>query len=280
MNDSVESYLETLPEIEDHDIDLGLAALSISARSHPKRSMDRYINHIEQIRQKTGERFNELLEAGADDSAGTRLAALKHVIYDEYGYDGNRENYENIDNADLVEVIDKRKGLPVALAILYMCAAEAQGWDVQGLNFPAHFLLRIEYGGERLIFDPFNACSVMEAPELRQLLKSLAGEGAELSASFYETISKRDILIRLQNNIKLRLIEYGDYNAALETIEMMRKIDPGEFRLLLDAGVLYARTGKPKTAIPLLEDYINKAPNIRDREEAALIVRKLKETLN
>lgn len=280
MNDSVESYLDVLPEVKDHEIDLGLAALSIAARNHPKRSMDRYINHIEQIKQKTGERHKELIDAGAEDTAGTRLAALKHIICDECGYDGNRENYENIDNADLVEVIDKRKGLPVALSILYICAAEDQGWDVQGLNFPAHFLLRIEYDGERLIFDPFNACQVMQAPHLRELLKSVAGEDAELSSTFYEPISKRDLLIRLQNNIKLRLIEYGDYESALQTIEIMRRIDPNEFRLLLDAGVLYARTGQPQTAIPLLEDYIEKSPNYRDREEAALIVRKLKETLN
>lgn len=280
MAHDITEYLDTIADKDDNNIDIGLAALSIAARNHPDRSMDRYLNHLEQMKQKTGERFRELAEAGADDSAGTRLAALKHALHDDAGYNGDHETYDNIDNADLIEVIERHKGLPVTLAILYICCGEAQGWHINGLNFPAHFLCRIEYAGERIIFDPFNGCATLEAPHLRELLKTRLGDNAELSADFYEPISHRSVLIRLQNNIKLRLIEVGDYKKALETVEIMRRIDPDEYRLLLDAGVLYARTGQPKRAIPLLEDYITKSPNTRDREEAALMLRQLKDNLN
>jgi regulator of sirC expression with transglutaminase-like and TPR domain len=85
--------------------------------------------------------------------------------------------------------------------------------------------------------------------------------------------------MRLQNNIKYRQIEVEDYAGALKTVEGMRMIDAGEYRLLLDAGVLYARTGQPKSAIDALEEYIKKAPKDRDRHEAAMLLQELKNSL-
>ena len=86
--------------------------------------------------------------------------------------------------------------------------------------------------------------------------------------------------MRLQNNIQLRLIEAEDYEGALRTVEAMRAVDPGEYRLLLDAGVLYARTNRLQKAIVTLEAYITRAPGDRDRQEAAMLLEQLRESLN
>ena len=94
-----------------------------------------------------------------------------------------------------------------------------------------------------MILDPFQGCKILDAPDLRQILKNIAGPQAELSSSYYDVVSRRDILIRLQNNIKLRQIEAEDFDAALRTIAIMRVIKPDEYRLLLDEGVLRARIG-------------------------------------
>jgi regulator of sirC expression with transglutaminase-like and TPR domain len=179
----------------------------------------------------------------------------------------------------MVCVIDQRKGLPIALAILTLEAGRAQDWIIDGLNFPGHFLLRLEYQGTRLIFDPFNQFTVLSAPDLRNLIKLVAGEEAELSSSFYQAASNRDILIRLQNNIKLRQVEAEDYEAALETVEVMRLFAPDETRLLLDAGVLYARTGRKQDAIKVLEEYIKNAPTPEDRYDARQLLQNLHDSL-
>ena len=182
-------------------------------------------------------------------------------------------------NANLLRVIDRRKGMSVTLSVIYLAVAGAQGWEIYGLDFPGHFLCRIDKDGKRLIFDPFYECKVLEAPDLRSFVKQVRGENAELSASYFEPAGKRDILMRLQNNIKYRQIEVEDYAGALKTVEGMRMIDAGEYRLLLDAGVLYARTGQPKSAIDALEEYIKKAPKDRDRHEAAMLLQELKNSL-
>lgn len=279
MTDSQRDRLTELGRQPDHDLPLSETALLLSSLAHPGLNMDRYAQHLRVLATDVAQRYRDLMQAGADDTAETRVAALKHIIADKHGYCGDKDHYDNLQNADLARVIDQRKGLPIALAILALEAGRAQEWHIDGLNFPGHFLLRLEHQGTRLIFDPFNQFTILGAPDLRSLIKLIAGQEAELSSSFYQAASNRDILIRLQNNIKLRQIEAENYGAALETVEVMRLIAPGEVRLLLDAGVLYARTGRGQDAIDALEDYIKNAPTPEDRYDARQLLQNLRDSL-
>jgi regulator of sirC expression with transglutaminase-like and TPR domain len=276
MSFDPQAYLETLSGVPESDIDLAKAALALAAREQPGVVMDRYGQHIKKLADDTAARHKELLDAGADDDAGAQLAALKHVIVTVNGYKGDVETYNDLQNASLMRVIDRRLGMPVTLAILYIVTAKAQGWDVEGIDFPGHFLCRLEKNGQRFLFDAFYDCKVLEAHELRSFVKQVRGVNAELSADFFNTAGAREILMRLQNNIKYRQIESEDYQGALFTVEGMRLIDQTEYRLLLDAGVLYARTGRKKEAIAALEEYMRKAPKDRDRHDAALLLQDLK----
>lgn len=260
--------------------DLAQEALRLAAAQQPGISLERYQNHLRKIAQEVGERHMELCNAGAYDNAETRLAALKHILSDKHGYTGDREDYNNIQNASLIRTIDRGKGMPITLSILYIATGRAQGWDVDGINFPGHFVCRIEHDGQRVIFDPFENCKILQAADLRVLLKQVLGEQAELSIDYFKAATNRQILIRLQNNIKSRQIEMEDYEGALRTVEDMRRIDPQEYRLLLDAGVLYARAHKPDDAIAALEEYIKLAPDARDRRDAELLLRQIRETVS
>ena len=276
---SNDNGLQVLGNVPDHEIPLAETALLLSATYSAGIDLSRYRTHLDKMAEEVGLRFKALVEAGADDSVETRLAALKHIISDLYKYEGDPEHYDDLQNADLVRVIDRRKGLPIALSILALHAAQVQGWIMEGLNFPGHFLIRMELGPHRLIADPYNHFAIMQAPDLRALLKKVAGPEAELSASYYESATSRDILIRLQNNIKHRQIEHEDYEGALKTIEQMRLIAPYEYRLLFDCGVLQARTGRILKAIETLEDYLERAPNPQDRYDAQLFLSSLRDSL-
>jgi len=264
----------------DEGLDLAELAMMLSQLTHPGISTERYFNHIGKMGEEVGWRYRELIIAGAQESLETRLAALKHILTDQYAYTGDDDNFDDIQNADLIDVIERRKGMPITLSILYILVAQAQGWDVAGLNLPGHFIVRLDMDGHRLIFDPFNRCAVLNAPELRQLLKKTMGPSAELSATYYEPVTARQILIRLQNNVKIRLIEGEDYEGALRAVETMRAIDPGEYRLLLDEGVLCARTGRAQAAMDALEEYIKLAPDQRDRHDALVLLEHIRATVN
>ncbi len=244
--------LSQIGEKPDAEIDLFETALLIASLDHPGRSIDRYRHHKDRVVESCHKAHTK-----PSQTAEERLNILQEILALQEGYVGDTDNYDLLDNADLMSVIDRRKGLPVALSILYISVAQELGWDVKALNFPAHVFLRIEAGGERIIFDPFEGAKIMEAHDLREKLKDLVGTHAELSSAYYNTMTHREILARLQNNIKTRLISGEDFDSALQRISIMRLILPDDPRLLFEAGVLNARIGQNKKAIQYLYDYID-----------------------
>ena len=279
-----QEVVDSLAHLNDNEIDIGLAALALGALDQPGISLQRYVHHLDTLAEEVGARHLALLRAGAVDSLETRLAALKHIISDQHAYIGDVHDDRDFENMNLIRVIERGKGISITLGLLYMYAARAQEWEIVGLNMPGHFVCRLDKDGLRLIFDPFQDCKILEAADLRLMVKQALGDHAELSSSYFEAASNRGILIRLLNKIKYRKIQDEDYKGALSVVERMRGIDPEEFRLLLDAGVLYARVEHTRAAIDALEDYIRKVPKSRawdgDRHDAELLLLQLKGKLN
>lgn len=273
---NADDFLSQAGLLHDTDIPLFDVALNLALLRHPGRSGDAYINHLKKMISHVAERHAELVSAGSKDNQETRIAALKHVICDQFGYLGDKDNYDDLRNADMIEVIDRRKGLPIALSILAIECGRAQGWDIKGINFPGHFLIRFDEEGQRILSDPFNQFQIMQAADLRQLLKLSAGPKAELSTEFYQEISNREILLRLQNNIKFRQIESEDYAGALVTVKVMKKFAPREPRLLLDQSVLLARLGQVNGAIKAVEEYLDADISPQDRYDAEVLLRTLR----
>ena len=116
----------------------------------------------------------------------------------------------------------------------------------------------------------------MNAAELRGLLKSIVGKGAELSHNFYDVVSSREILVRLENNLKKRLIDGEDYAQAIIVAEAIEAFSPQEYRIYLDKGVLYAKLGQSQQAIVALEAYIEKAPHAKEKQHAKILLQQVR----
>ncbi len=258
-------YVGTLTEAE---LDLAESALALALLFLPGLKPDRFRQHLRKMGEQVKEDFLARLRQKEPDTLATKVAALRKVVHELHEYKGDTETYDDIQNASLIRVIERRRGLPVALGILYLIVAERAGWQMDGLNFPGHFLVRMEDEGERVILDPFLQGKEMQAPDLRQLLKSIAGQNAELSHEFYTAVAKRDMLIRLQNNLKKRLIDLEEYAQAVIVVEAMEALAPDEYRTLFDKGVLYAKLGQRRQAITAFEAYIEKTPDAREKQQA------------
>lgn len=272
--------LKKIGEKEDKKLCPAEIALDLAASHKEGRLTERYYTHLKKIADDVQVRYQELLDSGADDDAATQLASMKHIICDQEGYHGEYEDYDNLDNTDFIEVIERRKGLPVALALFYIHVGKSLGWDVRALNFPGHVFMRLDYDSERLIFDPFDDCSVAEAHILREKLKQVAGENAELSASYYEPLTNREVILRLQNNRKTRQIASEDYEGALQTIETTRLVAPHEDRLVFESGIIHARLGQRKKAIELLHKYLETAQDPDTRHDSMILLKELESDLN
>jgi len=275
MTEWAEAVLRDIGAASAERLDLGEAALALASLERRQVALDRYRDHLAQLgRDLAG------CAAGAETGAA-RVDALNRTILGKHGYSGDADTYDDLQNANLMRVIDRRRGLPVALGILYIHAARAQGWDMVGLAFPGHFLVRLEAPDGRTIVDPFNQGRTPDAGALRELLRATAGdEQVELTPEHYAPVSDRAILLRLQNNIKLRLIGTDRIAKAVGVIETMLLFAPDQPDLWREAGLLHAHLGNLGAAGAAIERYLEIGGDPSARHTMAALLQRLRSKLN
>jgi regulator of sirC expression with transglutaminase-like and TPR domain len=246
-----------------------MACLLLSAQRHPNLSPGRYQSHIERLGEDTGRYF----EARGEDTPEAQLSALQSALETAHGYRAVQSHRDILETADLVRAIDRREACPLALALLCLAAARAQGWGADILDFGGAYVFRLTHEARRFICDPSGGWKELQAHDLRRLVKAQFGPAAELSATYYEPVADADLPVALENLLKIKLIEDSEYDLAYRIVERLRLIRPDEYRLLLDAGVLAARTGRYTESAAALERYIETAPREHDRREAAELLR-------
>lgn len=278
---TITAALKHVSSQADEAIDIADVALTLASFDHPATDLKIYREHLRQLADAV---HLAMQESGFDTSnPGPEEMAevLSRVISQDFHYTGDEESYNDLDNANMMRVIERRRGLPVSLGILYLSAARAQGWGAAGLNFPGHFLVRLESrDGRRVIIDPFYSGRVMESRALRELLKLVRGTAVELDSSHYRPVSNRDVLIRLQNNVKTRRMELNEIAGALEAVAAMQMLDPDNASLWREAGVMHMRLGHLKHAVEAFEGFVTRTPEGADRRKIAQVIEELRERLH
>lgn len=270
---AVRSHLTGIGAGPDADIDLAHAALILASIGRPRTATEPYRRHLAKLVAEVA----AYAGAGEPDGPGLPAKALRQVLARRYGYIGADESAE--EDANLMRVIDHRGGLPVALGIIYIHVARAQGWTIEGIGFPSRFLVRLEVDSQRLILDPFAGGRVLAAKDMRALVKALAGNQAEITPAHYRTLSNRDILVRLHTHVKSRLLEAERPEEALAAIEAMLLFAPGEAALWRESGIINARLDKVEAAVAALEEYLRSDTGEAARYRASALLQELKSRL-
>jgi len=234
------AVLETQSLLDDDDLDIAETLLALSAADDPSRDWRHYANHMA-----------TLSDGLSGPASAERLAAR---IAGEMGYHGDRDTYDDMRNADIVEVIDRRRGLPVALGLLYLHAAHQVGWSLTGLNFPGHFLLLMQGDDGDCVIDPFNQGAVLQEADLKGLLRAMLGPEAHLSPEHMAPVPVRQVIVRLQNNIKVRALQAGSVDRARDILHRMTLFAPSESSVWLEWASLESKLGNVRKAVELLEE--------------------------
>jgi regulator of sirC expression with transglutaminase-like and TPR domain len=266
-------YLRRLGLAGEGPYEIARAGLMLAALDHPHAPLARYEAHLDEVAHTCRDALK--LAIRVEDAAH----ALSAELSGRFGYEGDRLSYDDPVNADLMSVIDRRRGLPVALGVLYLHGARAGGLDAAGLNTPAHFLLRITFKGASALIDPFNGGQLVDRERL--------GTPPAMSATapdepfFGEPVSDADVLLRLQNNIKLRALKSGDDARALAIAERMVLVAPARAELWFELAHLRERAGSLGAAKHAYENCLTHAQSgAALHNEAALALASLKRRLN
>ena len=190
------------------------------------------------------------------------------------------ETYDDPQNANLMRVIDRRKGLPVALGILAIHAGRTQGWEIAGLNFPGHFLLRLSKLGEDVLIDPFNEARLVVNEDLQKIFWRIHNQNMPEQSDFVQSVSDRDILVRLQNNIKIRALREGDKERAIKILQSIVLITPTSVEFLAELAMLEASSGRIKSALERLERFLQRNTDFSNASSILSLKEQLNRSLN
>jgi len=201
---------------------------------------------------------------GAEADVYRAVAALNYVLFSQHGYRGNAGDYYDPRNSFLNEVIERKIGIPITLSVLYLEVAQRIGLALEGVNFPAHFLVKHESDGVEIFIDPFHAGELKSREDLSAMLDSLNGAKVTFRPEFLATAGKKQILKRMLGNLKAIYLRDGDFGQALSVFDRLIILDPAAAEEVRDRGLVYFEVEDFSQAREDFETYLRLAPDARD----------------
>lgn len=150
---------------------------------------------------------------------------VSNWLYGEAGFHGNAEDYYDPRNSFLNEVLDRKKGIPISLALVFLEVARRAGVTAHGVSFPGHFLVRVEDDANAIVVDPFDG-RVLGREDLMALQKRFVGNTQTLDPRLLEPCGKRAMLFRMLNNLRHVYATNGDMLRMRAALERMAVISP------------------------------------------------------
>ena len=256
------SLVERPREIEELD----RAALLIAAEEYPDLPIDAYRIELDGLAARVRERIPN------DAGPQAIVEHLREVLAAEEGFTGDREHYYDPRNSYLSDVLDRRKGIPIALSTVYMEVGRRIGFELEGVGFPGHFLVKRETAQGAVVLDPFHDGRTLDSDELQSLLNRNFGGNVQHRPSMLRSVTSRQLLYRMLGNLKHIYLRDGDARRALAAVERMLVVDPKQHGEHRDRGVLLARLERPIEGLKALSHYRVLAPDADDAEKVDAIM--------
>lgn len=254
-------------------IDLARTALLVAAESDPALRIDDTLG----ILDDWGAQLKSRLEPGWNNLQ--RLARLRAFVYDTLGFRGAVKDYFDPRNALLHEVLARRTGIPLTLAIVMLELGWRVGMPLEGVGFPSHFLVRLAGEPGDLILDPFEDGRSLHEDDLRRILAAGTGGRLTLEPAMLASVGKREMIVRLLHNLKNAFLRAGDDGGALAAVERLLALHPEESGHRRDRGLLLGRSGRDAEALGALLDYLENAPAALDRADVEAHIAALRRRL-
>jgi regulator of sirC expression with transglutaminase-like and TPR domain len=247
----------------DEAINLGEAALLIAAEEYHNLDIASYLARLDQLGATLKRRLRP--DIGPADT----IVALNRFLFDEQGFSGDAADYYDPRNSFLNEVLERKRGIPITLAVVYIEIGRRIGLPVQGISFPAHFLVKCPLREGTVVLDPYAKGISLSFDDLKQRIKSLR-KGAEPSRSVVAgalaTASNKDILVRMLRNLKGIYSHHKKWLKALAAVDRIIIAMPDSAEEYRDRGMFYANLECFRAALFDLQSYLKMLPVAQDAD--------------
>ena len=250
---------------------LAPAALVIARIEYPRLQPDVYLHRLDAL----GDAAERVVERAAQESGAqstvARIQSLNEFLFGEMQFSGS-DDYEDPRNSCLNEVLDRRAGIPITLAVVYMEVARRAGLQIDGVNFPGHFLVRCpdmnDAVGTDLIIDPFHGGALLSEHKCRLLLQKHVGSKVAFSKALVAPATRMEIVVRMLLNLKLLYVHMRSFPQARTVTEMLLALTPSALNELRDRGLLAYHLNDVTGALRDLQTYL-KLSNVKDMDKEA-----------
>jgi regulator of sirC expression with transglutaminase-like and TPR domain len=261
---------------QDEPLPLLEAMLLVAAEEHKDLDVLTEIGRVMTMAAEAKERVAAVRNPFA------RIEAMRSLVFDEIGFKGNVDHYDDPRNSFLHDVLDRKLGIPLTLSVITIEIARAAGLAAHGVGLPGHFIVRIDEQDRSLFIDPFHGGHVITIEDCKDLVVRTTGRASLFRPDSLDVATPRAMLNRLLMNLKRIHLAQGDYNRALSIVERLLIVSPGDAKEIRDRGLLLAHLGRPDAAVCDLESYLALVPEAPDadsvRGRLAWILRKMGET--
>ncbi|MGH9449756.1 MAG: SirB1 family protein [Terriglobia bacterium] len=240
-----------LMEREDH-IPLLEAALMIAQTEYPGLDLPAQLRRFDDLARR--------LHVSPDYPPHANIHALNRLLFEEESFSGNEQDYDNPRNSFLNDVLDRRKGIPITLSLIYVELGRRRGLPLEGVGFPGHFLAKYSVGCSDILLDPFHRGEILTMRDCAALLKRHFGPDAEVRPEYLAPSSSRQILGRMLNNLKGAYFRRHDYARVLTLVEMSLALDPASHQDVHDRATVLLLLRRYGEAAADLRAYLNLAP--------------------
>ncbi len=248
---------ETLPLLE--------AAACLAQDEYPDGDVQQVLDSVDQLAQRLRRRLSP------DADPLQRLRMLNQFFFKDLGFAGNVNHYHDPDNSYLHVVLRTRRGIPVSLAVLWLELAQGLRLKARGINFPGHFLVKVNLPAGQVVIDPFSGESLSREALSERLLpyqqsRGMVGEFEVPMGLYLQSATPRDILVRMLRNLKDLHRSQADVSRLLAVQERLVILLPDHWPEWRDRGLAHAELGNTREAVADLERYCAQTDDTLDRE--------------
>jgi regulator of sirC expression with transglutaminase-like and TPR domain len=255
----------------DNEIDLGEAALLIARTEYPQLEPAAELARLDDLAAN--------VRVSPADPPLMNILALNELLFEKEKFEGNEEEYDDPRNSFLNDVLDRKKGIPITLSLVYSEVSRRRNLPVVGVGFPGHFLVKYLAGASEIFIDPYNRGAVLTLQDCEERLKQHFGAEAQIKPEFLAASTPKQVLARMLNNLKGSYFRRQNFAKVLTMIELSLAIDPGSPHDLRDRGMVYFAMNRYREAMVDFEACLRVSPredpNVRQVLQAIHRIRAL-----
>lgn len=253
---------------EDDGFPLLEATAAVAMDEYPELDVQTVLGDVDQLLARLRRRLP------ADAGPLQRLRMLNQFFFQDLGFGGNVNHYYDPDNSYLNVVLRTRRGIPITLAVLWLELAVGLGLQARGVNFPGHFMVKVNLPQGQVVIDPFTGQSLSreDLSERLEPFKRRNGlvDDFDVPVGLYlQSAQPRDILARVLRNLKEIHNAQEDWTRLVAVLDRLVLLQPDAWPDIRDRGLAWAELGQPARAVPDLEAYLAHAEDPLDADAIA-----------